>query len=82
MEQVKNNWEQIKEEGRALKNAAGLVFSVLFWGFLIMVGFWAFLEAIFQITLTLFQAFLIFAGVILFTIVKAWWLNRQTNLKK
>ena len=77
MEQDKNEWEKIKENTKALKGAARLVFSALFWGFMMMMGIWAFLETIFQVTLTFVQVVLITAGIFLIFIVKSWRSDRQ-----
>ncbi|HYR88445.1 MAG TPA: hypothetical protein VE422_30480 [Terriglobia bacterium] len=77
MDHNKNEWEEIKEGARALKNAAGLVFGALFWGFMMLTGIWAFLEAIFQITLTFSQAILVSVGIGLVFIMKSWLSHRQ-----
>ena len=76
-----NEWEEIKEYTRTLKDAAGLIFGAIFWGFMIMMGIWAFLEAIFQITLTFVQAVLITVGIFLIVVVKSWWSSRYQKEK-
>ncbi|OGY45760.1 MAG: hypothetical protein A3A24_01920 [Candidatus Buchananbacteria bacterium RIFCSPLOWO2_01_FULL_46_12] len=79
MENNKNEWEEIKKGARELKGAAGLVFGALFFGFMTMMGIWAFLEVTLQRTLTLVQAVLITAGIFLVFIVKSWWSNKQSK---
>lgn len=81
MENNKNDWEEIKETAKELKEAMWLVFSSLFWGFMITAGVWAFLEAILQITLTFTQAFFITTGVGVIFLFKSWWLNRQIEIR-
>lgn len=81
MENNKNDWEEVKEDAQMLKDAAGLVFGALFWGFMITMGVWAFVEAIFQKTLTFTQALLITAGIGTIFLLKSWWMNRKTNIR-
>ena len=79
MENNKNDWEKIKESIKELKSAASTIFSALIFCVAILIGIWAFMEAIFQVTLTLFQAILITVGVGLIYIIRAWWSNKWSK---
>ena len=77
MKNNKNEWEEVNETAKELRGAMGLVFGFLFWGVMIMIGIWAFLETIFQITLTPVEALLIFVGIVVIYVVKLWLSNRH-----
>ena len=54
-----HEWERIKKESKELKGAAGTLIGFLIFAVAMLAGVWAFVEVIFNITLTLLQALLI-----------------------
>ncbi len=72
-----NEWEKIKEHSREIKSATATIFGALIFGVAMLVGIWAFIEAIFQITMTITQAVLITVGLGVLYVAREWWSNKQ-----
>jgi len=79
MENNKNEWEEIKTSSKEIKSAASVIFGALFFGVAMLIGIWAFIEAFFQVTLTLTQAILITTGLGILYLLRAWWSNKQSK---
>ena len=79
MDNNKNDWERIKEGSGELKSAASKIFGALIFAAAMLVGIWAFVEAIFEITLTPIQAILITAGLGFLYLLRTWWSNKQSK---
>jgi len=79
MDNNKNDWERIRESSKELKSAVSKIFGALIFAVAMLVGIWAFAEAIFEITLTPIQAILITAGLGLLYLLRMWWSNKQSK---
>ena len=79
MDNHKNDWERIKERSGELKSGSSKIFGALIFAVAMLIGVWAFAEAIFEITLTPIQAILITAGLGLLYLLRTWWLSKKSK---
>ncbi len=77
----KNEWEQIKDTTKELKEALWVIFRSLIFALAILAGVWSFIEIIFQTTLTFLQAALITGGVFAYIVIRAWRNDRKNKIK-